>query len=312
MRAAVDCADDGALTGAAPHTVLFGASSMLGYSLLRARGSVTAFVNRATRRPPPGVAGGIDLDEEPAVAALFARVRPALIIQCAGVCDVESCETSPDFAWAVNVEAMRILIAHAPPEARIVYCSSDHVFSGDTGPYDEHSPTDPLSVYGKTRVAAEQMMRARPNTVIVRSGPWIGPSATGKNGHLDWLRYRHGRGLPMTVVADEARSVVWAEDAARRVWELADSTITGVRHLVGARTVARPELAHFLDAKFAIGARIAQMHRRDKRAPHPGHVELRTVHRDRLAAPLPPVVPDRSTGEGVPTGYDHVAPCDRE
>ena len=270
--------------------LLFGASSMLGWSLFRARPEVTAYCNSATRRPPPGLAGGIDLDDEAAVIALFARARPALIIQCAGVCDVESCELSPDFAWAVNVEAMRILIAHAPPEARIVYCSSDHVFSGDTGPYDERSPTDPVSVYGQTRVAAEQLVLARPNTVVVRSGPWIGPSASGRNGHLDWLRYRHRRGLPMTVVADEARSVVWAEDAARRVWDLAASPITGIRHLVAARTVPRPELARYLDARFAIGAKVDVQRRRDKRAPHPGVIELQTLHRDPFAAPLPPVV----------------------
>jgi len=141
--------------------ILFGASSMLGYSLFRARPGIAAYVNEKTRRPPPGIAGAIDLDDEPAVAALFATVQPALIVQCAGVCDVENCETSPEFAWTVNVEAMRVLLAHAPPACRIIYCSSDHVFSGDTGPYDETSPTDPLSVYGRTRVAAEHVDRAQ-------------------------------------------------------------------------------------------------------------------------------------------------------
>src|SRR5262249_49176826 len=144
---------------------------------------------------------------------------------------------------------------HAPGDARILYCSSDHVFSGDTGPYDETSAPDPLSVYGRTRVAAEQVVLARPNTIVVRSGPWIGPSATGRTGHLDWLRYRHARALPMTIVADEARSAVWASEAADRVWQLADSTITGIRHLVTPRAIPRPELATYLDAKFAIGAR---------------------------------------------------------
>lgn len=271
-------------------TLLFGASSMLGYSLFRARPDVAAYVNDKTRKVPPGIAGAIDLDDEPAVAALFARVSPALIVQCAGVCDVENCEQSPEFAWRVNVEAMQILLAHAPPACRILYCSSDHVFSGDTGPYDEQSPPDPLSVYGRTRVAAEALMLARPNTLVVRSGPWIGPSASGRNGHLDWLRSRHARGLPMTVVADEARSVVWAEDASERVWRLAASDLVGIRHLVTPRAVSRPELARFLDQKFEIGAEISVRLRRDRGAPHPGHVELRTIFHDELAAPLRAVV----------------------
>ncbi len=265
---------------------------MLGWSLWRARPGIAAYCNSATRRYPAGVAGGIDLDDEGAVAALFSRVQPALILQCAGVCDVANCEQSPAFAWTVNVEAMRILLAHAPAAARIVYCSSDHVFSGDTGPYDEDSPTDPLSVYGQTRVAAEALLRARPNTLVVRSGPWVGPSATGRTGHLDWLRYRHARGLPMTVVADESRSVVWAADAAARVWALADSELTGLRHLTATRTVSRPALATYLTARFDIPARIGVGTRAQRGAPHPGIVELRTHHTDALAAPLPSVIPD--------------------
>lgn len=274
--------------------VLFGASSMLGFSLFRVRPEIAAYVNARTRRAPAGVAGKIDLDDEPAVRALFERIAPSVIVQCAGVCDIESCETSPEFAWRVNVDAMRILLAHAPPSARIVYCSSDHVFSGDSGPYDERSPTDPLSVYGRTRVAAEQLMLARPNTLVVRSGPWIGPSASGRNGHIDWLRYRHARGLPMTVIADEARCAVWAEPAAARVWQLAASAIVGVRHLVTPAAVSRPALARFLVDQLGLAAELTIATRADKRAPHPGRVELRTVYRDALAAPL--------AGVGAPPG----------
>ena len=265
--------------------VLFGASSMLGFSLFRARPQIAAYANSRSR-VPSDAAGKIDLDDEPAVRALFARISPSLIVQCAGVCDVENCETSPAFAWRVNVDAMRILLVHAPPSARIVYCSSDHVFSGDSGPYDERSPTDPLSVYGRTRVAAEQLMLARPNTLIVRSGPWIGPSATGRNGHADWLRYRHARGLPMTVIADEARCAVWAAQAAARVWQLAASDLVGVRHLVTAAAVSRPDLARFMLAHLGLAAELTIATRADKRAPHPGHVELRTIYRDALATPL--------------------------
>jgi len=270
---------------------LFGASSMVGWSMYLGRGdtSVVPFVNSQSRIDQ--VDRGIDLDDELAVAQLF-RDEPApdLIVHCAGICDVETCETSPEFAYSVNVDGTAILVDHAPPHTRIVYLSSDHVFSGDTGPYREDSPTDPVSTYGKTRVAAEKLVLRRPNSLVVRAGLWIGPSANGKLGHLDWLRYRHRRNLPMTVVADEARSAVWASDASRRVWELARSSITGVRHVVAERVVARPELARYLDARFEIGASIAVHTRRDRRVPHLGTMELQTIYDDDFARPLPSVV----------------------
>lgn len=273
--------------------LLFGATSMLGWSILRAgqASEITAFCNALTRTAPAPITERIDLDDEPAVAALFERVQPRLIINCAGVCDVGTCEESPEFAHTVNVEGTRVLLAHAPVDARIVHMSSDHVFSGDTGPYYEDSPTDPVSVMGHTRVAAEQLVLARTNTLVVRAGLWIGPSATGRIGHLDWLRDRHRRGLPMTVVADEQRSAVWAEDAALRVWQLARSPLTGVRHVVAERIVSRPELARYLDDKFGIGAQLAFETRAERRTPHLGTLDLRTRYRDTLATPLPSVIP---------------------
>ncbi len=272
-------------------TFLFGAGSMLGWSIWRERaGDTVGFCNASTRRLPDGVSHAIDLDDEAAVRDLFARARPSLIINCAGVCDVETCERSPDFAWEVNVVGTRLLCEHAPPEVRLVHCSSDHVFGGDAGPYDEASPTAPISVYGRTRVAAEAHVLARANTVVVRAGLWIGPSATGRIGHLDWLRHRHERGLPMTVVADEHRSAVWATDAARRVWAIARSDVTGVRHITATRTVSRPELADYLVRRFDLGARFALARRADRPTPHLGRVDLATRYQDDLAAPLPSVV----------------------
>ncbi len=272
---------------------LFGATSMLGWSILRAgrASEITAFCNALTRRAPDGIAAGIDLDDDTEVAALFAKAQPRMIINCAGVCDVGTCEDSPAFAHSVNVDGTRILLAHAPPGTRIVHLSSDHVFSGDSGPYVEDSPRDPVSVMGETRVAAEQLVLARPRSLVIRAGLWIGPSATGRVGHLDWLRSRSRRGLPMTVVEDEYRSAVWAEDAARRVWELARSEVTGIRHIVAERIVSRPQLAHYLNERFAIGADLAFQPRAERGRPHLGKLDLRTKFRDALAAPLPSVVP---------------------
>lgn len=260
---------------------------MLGWAILQhAPGPVTGFCNGRTRVLPAGASARIDLDDEAAVIALVRTTPPDLIIHCAGVCDVADCERSPAFAHAANVEATRLVCRHAPPTTRIVYCSSDHVFGGDAGPYAEDSPVAPISVYGRTRVAAEAIVRARPNTLIVRSGLWIGPSSNGRIGHLDWLRSRHARGLAMTVVADEIRSAVWSHDAARRVWALAHSDLTGTRHITATRAIARPALASFVNTHFAIGATFGTA-LRASRMPHLGNTELATRFRDALATPLP-------------------------
>ena len=273
-------------------TFLFGANSMLGWSMFRAQPSVVPFCNGFTKAPPPEIERGIHLDDELAVSQLFAAEQPDLIIHAAGVCDVGTCEQSPEFAYSVNVEGTRILLDYAPANARIVYLSSDHVFSGNTGgPYREDTEPDPISVYGRTRVAAEKLVLARPNTLVLRAGLWIGPSANGKLGHLDWLRDRHRRGLPMTIVRDEHRSAVWAEDGAARAWALARSAVAGVRHIVANRIVSRPELARFLVEKFQIGARFDIESRAERKTPHLGKVTLVTMHDDTFAAPLPSVMP---------------------
>lgn len=277
-----------AIAVAEPDVLLLGATSLLGWSLLRAAPvPVLAVGNRDGAALPAGIAHGINLDDELAMVLLFRAVRPALVIHCAGVCNVETCERSPAFARSVNVEGTRILLRHAPAEARIVYCSSDHVFGGDHGPYDEAAPTAPISVYGETRVAAEALVRARGNSLVIRPGLWIGPSATGRVGMLDWLRHRHGKQLPMTLVTDEVRSAVWAEDAARRVWELARTPLVGVRHLTATRAVARPALARYLIEHFAPGAAFTVEPRSARRWPHLGDVTLATRFTDPLAAALP-------------------------
>jgi dTDP-4-dehydrorhamnose reductase len=126
---------------------------------------------------------------------------------------------------------------------------------------------------------------------VIRAGLWIGPSSNGKIGHLDWLRDRHRRGLPMTIVRDEWRSAVWAEAGAKRAWELARSGLSGVRHIVADRIVSRPALARFLVEKFQIGAQFGLESRFDRKAPHLGRVALATKYTDGFAAALPSVVP---------------------
>jgi dTDP-4-dehydrorhamnose reductase len=273
-------------------TILLGGTSQLGFSMVRRHGGkFTPFCSVHSRYAACDAWPRVNLDDAEGLLRVVREWRPDLILHCAGICDVDKCEASPEFAWAVNVDSVRTLLNAMPLDTRLVYCSSDHVFGGDRGPYRESHPPHPVSVYGETRCAAEAAIRQqRPDALIVRHSLGIGPSVNGRSGHLDWLRYRTMRGLPTTVIADEVRSAVWADELADRIWDLAHSTISGIRHVAATNVSSRVELARYLDARFDIGAKLTVATRREQSVQHIGNVELATEHGDSLARPLEGVV----------------------
>ncbi len=231
--------------------------------------------------------------EAPVVAEFLRAYQPEVVLHCAAICKVEKCEQHREYAWDVNVGGTQNLLEALSRDARLVYCSSDHVFSGDGGPYSESSTPDPISYYGQTRVEAERLvLEARPDALVVRVPLCVGPSYNRRSGHLDWLQHRHSKGLPMTIVRDEYRSALPLEAAAERIYQMALSTLSGLRHLHADRVVSRPELAEYLTCRLEIPMQLKFQNRADRRVPHLGKVALTTDFDDAFSKALPSVVVD--------------------
>jgi dTDP-4-dehydrorhamnose reductase len=273
-----------------PSNLLFGATSILGFGIAKLfPDTVLPFVTRANRARSVRQWPVLNLEDPAWPQSVFKKYQPEIFLQCHAACDVPRCETAPAWAREINIVYLKRVIDALPEKTRLVYVSSDHVFGGD-GVYDEHSPPCPISVYGRTRVEAEDLILNHPGSLVLRVGLPIGPSPNGRTGHWDWLRYRTQRNLPVTIVHDEYRSVVWADDLAARVMRLAQSAATGVRHITASRAVSRVELADFLLALFGENANYKSESHRDRSAPHLGRVELASVHTDDMASPLTSVL----------------------
>ncbi len=278
-------------------TLILGANSMMGWTLFapiagvpRDPGLVGACSPR-TRMPKGSGLRPLDMVTSGEVKRFLEEVRPKVVIHCAAICKVEKCERHPDYAWDVNVGGTLNLLRCLPADVRLVYCSSDHVFSGDTGPYTEDSTPDPISYYGETRVESERLvLEHRPDALVIRVPLCIGPSYNGRSGHFDWLRYRCGKGLPMTIVQDEFRSAMPTDAAARRILEMVDSDLRGIRHLQATRVASRPALAEALSRRQGLEAVLKFETRSQRRVPHLGRVEMQTVFADNFAAPIPSVL----------------------
>jgi dTDP-4-dehydrorhamnose reductase len=226
----------------------------------------------------------IELEDASGIAELL-RDYTGTIVYAHAVCDVARCEGNPDWARQKNIQNLVGVIQSHNPGARFVYLSSDHLFGND-GTYDEDCEPSPISEYGRTRVGAERIALEVPGSVVIRVPLSLGPSVSGRIGHLDWIRYRHEKGLPITIIADEARSAVSSADVADRVVSICESDITGLRHIAATRSVSRPELADAVFAYHGLPALYDLATRADQPAPHLGRVTMATRYDDAWSQPL--------------------------
>ncbi|WP_447968565.1 SDR family oxidoreductase [Nitrospira sp. M1] len=271
-------------------TLLFGATSMLGFNLATLfPDSLLPFISPGNRSRFVRHWPALRLDDSNWIHALFQQTQPDLLLYCHAVCDVAKCEDHPEWAEEVNVGQVERVIAVLPARTKLVYVSSDHVFGGD-GIYHEESTPCPISVYGRTRVKAEQRVLQRAGSLVIRTGLGIGNSYDGRTGHRDWLRYRTQQRLPITIIRDEYRSAVWLHELAQRVMDLANSDEVGIRHLSATHAVSRVELARYLMKRMGITGAFTVESRHQQKAPHIGQVELKSVYQGKLFQPLESVL----------------------
>ncbi len=272
-----------------PSILLFGASSILGFNLARTfPDDILPFVPPGNTSPSLRHWPVLQLEDPQWIARQCEIHHPEILIYCHAVCDVSKCEADPDWAHELNVSHLRRVLEVLPSKTRLIYVSSDHVFGGN-GRYPETSPTCPISVYGRTRVEAEALVQKHAHALIIRPGLALGVSCNGRTGHMDWLRYRHEQNLPITIIKDEIRSVVWADDLSLRVMQLAKHRETGLRHLPAESVLSRVALANCLAKSMDKTLNFKIESRDEQNAPHLGHVELISNYRDQFSQPLPAV-----------------------
>ena len=166
----------------------------------------------------------------------MASFGPSHVIHCGGVCDLDVCEDRPDWARLMNVGGAKTIREIFSNTCHITYVSSDLVFSGAMPPpggYAEDHMPEPVSVVGKTYLAAEAEISRSKNSCIVRVGLPLGDSFNGGKGAVDWIESRFKRCLPVTMFYDEIRSCISCEDLADKVLFLAFTSAEGIFHCGG-------------------------------------------------------------------------------
>ncbi len=174
----------------------------------------------------------LDLSQQAAIHSVVAEARPDVVINCGAFTQVDRCESEADLAHLINATAVGWLAeACEAQKAMLIQISTDYVFDGTgTRPYREDDPTNPVSVYGRTKLEGERQAARCSRHLIARTS-WL-YDAWGKN-FLNTMLNAAAQGRALRVVDDQRGAPTTCRALARQLKVAAEQGWqgTGPHHL---------------------------------------------------------------------------------
>ena len=173
----------------------------------------------------------VDITDVDAVRTCCRINRPDVVINCAGLTDLQVCEKNPDKAYLVNALGARNLAQEAQDiDAKLIQISTDDVFGMDRSiPYNEFDFLSPRSVYGKSKAAGEHLVSNLTNRYIIVRSSWV--YGLGKDFVNDVLNAVKNGGV-LHVPSNQFSSPTSAEELAKVILEFIEQDAYGVYHAV--------------------------------------------------------------------------------
>lgn len=213
--------------------LLTGVNGQVGHALQHVLSSETSLANGLISLDR----SQLDLTHHDEIRRVIQMIKPDLIINPAAYTAVDKAETESELAYAVNATAPRVLAEEAAKiGARLIHFSTDYVYSGiKSSPYTEDDVTEPLSIYGKSKLAGEDAIRAVGLPHLIFRTSWV-YGAYGKNFLKTILRLA-GERDELRIVADQVGAPTSSSSIANATLSILnrwDNETTGVYHLVNA------------------------------------------------------------------------------
>ena len=191
----------------------------------------------------------LDITNETEVNQTIKQFSPHVIINCAAMTNVDACELNQKQCWDVNVNGVKHLAnAVAKLGTHFIHLSTDFVFDGEDGPYNENDIPNPLHYYAKSKLESEKIViRNCVNWSIARTIIIYGITDNMSRSNLVlWAKGEIEKGNTINVVNDQFRSPTLAEDLAKGCISIMDKNAFGLFHLSGPKSYSILEMVYMV------------------------------------------------------------------
>lgn len=223
----------------------------------------------------------MDITQLADIERVFEEVKPDAVINTAAMTQVDTCETEREACWQLNVTAVAHLVkACQNHQAFLLHLSTDFIFDGTEGPYPEEGKANPLSYYGESKWASEQVVsQSNLDWAIARTVLVYGiTEAMSRSNIILWVKKSLEEGKTIHVVDDQWRTPTLAEDLALGCYLIVDKAAQGVYNISGEDFLTPYEMAiqtadfFHLDKSLIVRTDASRFSQPAKRPPRTGFI----------------------------------------
>ncbi len=190
----------------------------------------------------------VDITDQSSLDELIHRVCPDILIHTAGIKNIELCEKEPDLTFRTNIEATTNIInslVKSSPQTKLIFISSDYVFDGVRGNYTESDTPNPTTVYGKSKLAAEQQITdSSINHLIIRTSNLFGKGG----GFYGFVKQAIEHNEKLEAYSDTYFTPTYIDYFMHTIIRAIKLNTNGLLHISGSQRVNRYQFARLIAA----------------------------------------------------------------
>ncbi len=183
----------------------------------------------------------LDITDKRSVKNTIKEFYPDFIINSAAYTNVDGCESEKELAWKINVNGPKNISSYANSiNAHFIHISSDYVFDGVNGPYSESDRVNPISYYGKSKLASENALHISGGRfTIIRPNVLYGPAKHGRNDFVKWVVTSLRENKEIRIVDDQFNNPTFIDDIVSAISQIVNFDKTGLYHIGGKELLNR-------------------------------------------------------------------------